>query len=572
MNNKEELEKKTGVKHFDICLMNPPYSNKEQFLDMKFVEEVNKICDVVISVQPGQKFISGTSTINKIMSGNNFKEFEIFNANDAFNISTLWKYGGIYLYDNKNSYDMLNVTDINGETSNIEKTKEARTDFYNLTRFVGNIRKIINNKKELYNTLINDNKTMVNDKSNKLIYYDVELNRGKRFGVTRKNPNYNLQFVKDCLKDKKYKYCLYLGSFNGEEYVEPKEWNGENPNELFKKQVCWLTNSNTIKNNIKYWMASPLFDLWRRWFLNGRYRVNRIGCYYGFLPALDFEMNENDFKEYVDSLNDFTDEEIKILKENNIKNVDKLEKKTGIKKFDICLMNPPYDGNLHLKFLEKVVEVCNITINISPSDRFTNINLENKLSTKLAKYIDSLEIISKEHANSQFGIISSSNLGIGVFKKNAKGYEPKFNEVRKFIKLIRKEKSIRSSINFYNDSTRKYKYWCGVQGDYGYAKSWHYSLEDVFKGNPGAKMGFDTKEELDNFIKTTTTTWPYKLMYIVDDSAAVVAHLPFMKDYTRYYDDEYFYKYFNITNDERKTIEDFIKKHYRPINKIKNDK
>ena len=59
---------------------------------MEFAEEVNKICDVVISAQPGQKFISGTSTINKIMSGNNFKEFEIFNANDAFNISTLWKY------------------------------------------------------------------------------------------------------------------------------------------------------------------------------------------------------------------------------------------------------------------------------------------------------------------------------------------------------------------------------------------------------------------------------------------------------------------------------------------------
>ena len=85
-------------------------------------------------------------------------------------------------------------------------------------------------------------------------------------------------------------------------------------------------------------------------------------------------------------------------------------------------------------------------------------------------------------------------------------------------------------------------------------------------------MGFDTKEELDNFIKTSTTTWPYKLMYIVDDSAAVVAHLPFMKDYTRYYDDEYFYKYFNITDDERKIIEDFINKHYRPINRIKNDK
>ena len=61
---------------------------------------------------------------------------------------------------------------------------------------------------------------------------------------------------------------------------------------------------------------------------------------------------------------------------NELKNKEELEKKTMVKKFDICLMNPPYDGNLHFKFLKKVIEVCNITINISPSDRFTNINLE----------------------------------------------------------------------------------------------------------------------------------------------------------------------------------------------------
>ena len=61
-------------------------------------------------------------------------------------------------------------------------------------------------------------------------------------------------------------------------------------------------------------------------------------------------------------------------------------------------------------------------------------------------------------------------------------------------------------------------------------------------------------------------------MYIVDDNAAVIAHLPFMGDYTQSYDDEYFYEYFNITDNERKIIEDFIKKYYKPINRIKNDK
>ena len=43
-------------------------------------------------------------------------------------------------------------------------------------------------------------------------------------------------------------------------------------------------------------------------------------CAYGVIPALDFEMNESEFKEYVDSLNNFTNEEIQGLKEYLEKN------------------------------------------------------------------------------------------------------------------------------------------------------------------------------------------------------------------------------------------------------------
>ena len=38
------------------------------------------------------------------------------------------------------------------------------------------------------------------------------------------------------------------------------------------------------------------------------------------------------------------------------------------KKFDIVLMNPPYEGELHIKFLIKVLEISNKVINISPID------------------------------------------------------------------------------------------------------------------------------------------------------------------------------------------------------------
>ena len=36
-------------------------------------------------------------------------------------------------------------------------------------------------------------------------------------------------------------------------------------------------------------------------------------------------------------------------------------------KFDVAIMNPPYDGNLHLKILEKVIPIADKVVNISPA-------------------------------------------------------------------------------------------------------------------------------------------------------------------------------------------------------------
>ena len=46
--------------------------------------------------------------------------------------------------------------------------------------------------------------------------------------------------------------------------------------------------------------------------------------------------------------------------------IEQLMKNTGVKKFDICLMNPPYDRGLHLKFLEKVIDICDDVVTVQP--------------------------------------------------------------------------------------------------------------------------------------------------------------------------------------------------------------
>ena len=40
---------------------------------------------------------------------------------------------------------------------------------------------------------------------------------------------------------------------------------------------------------------------------------------------------------------------------------EEIQNKNGGKKFDICLMNPPFSGSLHLEFLDKLTDLCEKT-------------------------------------------------------------------------------------------------------------------------------------------------------------------------------------------------------------------
>ena len=72
--------------------------------------------------------------------------------------------------------------------------------------------------------------------------------------------------------------------------------------------------------NVKYWLECPIFNMWRTSYLG-----KGANCYaYNLLPGLNFNQPEEEFKEYVDSLNKFDKEDIEILKEYKIKNADKL--------------------------------------------------------------------------------------------------------------------------------------------------------------------------------------------------------------------------------------------------------
>ena len=71
-----------------------------------------------------------------------------------------------------------------------------------------------------------------------------------------------------------------------------------------------------------------------------------------------------------------------------------VEKKTGIKKFDICLMNPPY--NLANKFLEKILQVSNKVVTIQPSNWLFGVIKKKKIIEQIENSYINIERIKDD--------------------------------------------------------------------------------------------------------------------------------------------------------------------------------
>lgn len=161
---------------------------------------------------------------------------------------------------------------------------------------------------------------MVND-GHGFIYEENRFKAAAKYGINRKEKiQKKLARVKTYLKEGVYKYCLYKGSFNNS-YDEVQEWlNTEDPDKVFNGQICWLCNDINVRNNIKYWMESPLFDVWRKYKFGGGNGV--ADGTYGNIPALPFNMNEEAFQKFVNNLYIFTEEDKIELRKINIHNID----------------------------------------------------------------------------------------------------------------------------------------------------------------------------------------------------------------------------------------------------------
>ena len=219
------------------------------------------------------------------------------------------------------------------------------------------------------------------------------------------------------------------------------------------------------------------------------------------------------------------------------------------KKFDIVITNPPYDKNLHLKILGKVIPHCEETINISPDsfivDPFIKFDkskekqrIRKEVLSKLAEFVH----YDHDETNALFGTNSMVTVGIQKYTQTGGFDYSQYEESNKLVlKIMDKVSKLPSLRSRFTKKEEAKKFYVPIR------RRTHDGVYDWYSENSGATEGvsFDTKEEKDNFIDSLQK-WPYKYLVAIGrgDNSALN---PIMNDYTHPWDNKRFCDYFNIT-------------------------
>ena len=269
-------------------------------------------------------------------------------------------------------------------------------------------------------------------------------------------------------------------------------------------------------------------------------------------------------------------------------------------------MNPPYQKNLHLKILAEAIKHLkdekSVCVNLSPilwlEDPHAHLKSKSnlfKFDSSIVHKCEQLDVVDKNTVNQLFNIGLFANLGIYVCKNNAKGIDSKNFWKRNFedweVELFDKVYALNAHIEDKCESNKRdgirvpIAFIAGNRGTLPIYKDLAYVIDGMKNGkdwtkcknNGGYKkeegipipisIKFATETEAQNFYdswKTTFCKWLSKRFLF--DQHINLRFLPFLGDainprtglkgYTGEWTNEDLYKYFNITPEEQKVIED----------------
>ena len=301
------------------------------------------------------------------------------------------------------------------------------------------------------------------------------------------------------------------------------------------------------------------------------YKLDNLSCICKII-------NMNSKAHYVIVSNDAVNTALQVVldKSIDVEYIKEFDFKETDMKFDCIIMNPPYSRNLHLKILAEAIKHLKddgTCVNLSPCDYLTDIgkyvgwNKNNEIDN-IWPYIESLNTVGHRQSNDMFSL--GNQIGdLGIYVCSLKEHNilkfPISKEARVIATKLYKSKSLWSK---YVRKECKCKYFVNMY-------KWHLDNTDHVKcflapsdGRNSYGIVFSTEAEKNNFI-SSIHRWPYKFMWSYGDINP--AHLPFLGDsinprtglkgYTSEWTDDDFYKFFNITLEDQKIIEETMEKY-----------
>ena len=201
-------------------------------------------------------------------------------------------------------------------------------------------------------------------------------------------------------------------------------------------------------------------------------------------------------------------------------------------KFNSIIMNPPYDGNLHLKVLETALKEAKETcVNLSPvrwlQDPLTRFKKGTSDYTNFEKsisiFISDLEVISANEANSYFGRpILLQPLGIYKINNNG-GFDYKsFNTNTILEKVIKLNTYKDMAVCNYTDDLRNYVCLNTMAPSMKYGRPYYETLKNFGYFIDGKnKDGFNYKEAKANCKEATRGDVSNTLCAVFEDPVEV---------------------------------------------------
>ena len=554
----EDILKENGGKKFDVVLMNPPYEKK---LHERFLLQTLDITNKLITVQP-LTWLTNQKQNKEITQkiDNLYCNIEQIDPNKYFDALFAQDIAIQYIDKDKNQEIIFNDNKYN-KCNEISKNSNNKLlmEFKNI--ILNNIDKSLDDNFKFVPGIPGhpkDKHTEYNPKDNWYIVKGAAIRGHAYKGI---DPDFYTLIPKPNTE-------IFNKYFIGK-YKELINLQYKNRNNI---SYYWAFNTlNEAKNFINYITS----DFARACLKLNKTTANIIGGALKYIPWFDF--SDEHFSKSPREIDDWLFKKYNISNEIRKHIEEILPDYYGIrKKFDIVLMNPPYANKLHEKFLMKVLDISNKGVSIQPSVWVNKANKNRKsfktIINKCQGRLKEIEIIDHRTINDLFSTGNSlQDGGIFVWEKhgdldlNTFGYN---NEIERSLfektnidsnnemMLIRGQGKFR-----YRDENHK-----EIKDNECPVYQWHYGKdcydsiivpENLWDKKAKLVLIFKDSNEVNNFkesLKTKFTNWFFK-NYVIPGDYKILTYMFRMKDYSKPWTDERFYKLFNLTKDEINIIE-----------------